>query len=108
MKKILIALMLMFSLTAFAGKTISKDMLEQVWSVSGGNYKPVVGAAVYTVQKKHTTIIVVRFYDANSSSSDPEQTDMQAIFLKTKDGTKLVAITLSPVDVTKYIDLLVE
>jgi hypothetical protein len=33
MKKILIALMLMFSVTAFAGKTVNREMLEQVWSI---------------------------------------------------------------------------
>jgi hypothetical protein len=108
MKKILIALMLMFSVPAFAGKTVNKEMLEQVWNVSGSSFKPVVVDATYVVKRKTSTIIVVRFYDANKTDADPEYTDMQAVFVKTKTQTKLVAITLSPVDVTPYIDLLVE
>lgn len=107
MKKIIIALVLMFSLTAHAGSLVTKDMLERVWNVTSG-YKPIVGDAVYTIQKKKSTIIVVRFYDTNLTDADPEHTDMQAVFLKTKSGTQLVALTFSPVDVTKYIDLLVE
>lgn len=108
MKKILIALMLLFSAPVFAGKTVNKDMLEQVWSVSGSNYKPVVVDTTYIVKRKTSTIVVVRFYDANKSDADPEYTDMQAVFVKTKTQTKLVAITLSPIDVTPYIDVLVE
>ncbi len=110
MKKIsyiLAALVLCFSLNAHAGSLVTKDMLEQVWNVTSG-YRPVVGNTVYTVQKNKTTIVVVRFYDGNGSDLDPEKTDMQAVFLKTKSGVKLVALTFSPVDVTKYIDLLVE
>ena len=63
---------------------------------------------VYTIEKKHSTIVVVRFYDSNSTDADPEQTDMQAIFVKTKNTCKLVAMTFSRIDVTKYIDILVE
>lgn len=107
MKKLLIVLALLFSMNAHAGSLVSKDMLEQVWGVASG-YKPVVGNAVYVVQKKKITIIVVRFYDINQTDADPERTDLQAVFLKTKSGTKLVALTFSPVDVTSFIDLLVE
>lgn len=107
MKKLLIALVLLFSLTAHAGGTVTKDMLEQVWNVAS-SYKPIVGNSVYTIQKTKATVVVVRFYDGNGRDADPEHTDMQAVFLKTKTGTTLVAITFSPVDVTKYIDMLVE
>lgn len=123
MKKILILIaMIMFPLTANAtnrgtqephvqpammGGDVMKDMLEQVTSITSG-YRTVVGNCVYTVKRKTAKVVVIRFYDANSRDSNPEQTDMQAVFLKTSNGTKLVAITFSPVDVTKYIDLLVE
>jgi len=107
MKKVLIALIFLFSLTANATGLVTKDMLEQVHDITGG-YRPIVGNSVYTIQKNKTTIVVVRFYNNNLTDPDPEQTDMQAVFLKTKSGTKLVALTFSPVDVTTYIDLLVE
>lgn len=110
MKKIsylLGAFVLLLSLTASANSNVTKDMLEQVSSITSG-YKTVVGDAVYTVKKKNTTVVIVRFYDGNSRESDPEKTDMQAVFLKSKGSWRLVAITFSPVDVTKYIDLLVE
>lgn len=114
MKKILITLALMFSLTAYAqtakpaGKIVTKDMLQQVNDVTSG-YKPIVGDSVYVIPKGTTTIVVLRYYSTNAlDDEDPTRTDMQAVFLRTKSGTKLVALTFSPVDVTKYIDLLVE
>ena len=108
MKKILIALMLMFSITAYAGPTVTKDMLEQVSNVTSG-YRPICGNSMYVVHKGKTTVIVVRFYNTNvTQDEDPERTDMQAVFLKTRGGAKLAALTFSPIDVTPYIDLLVE
>ena len=58
MKKILVALMLMFSLTAYAGPTVTKDMLEQVSNITNG-YRPICGNSVYVVHKGKTTVIVV-------------------------------------------------
>jgi len=88
-------------------KNCTKDMLEQVSNING-SWRPIVGNSLYTVQRKSAVVIVVRMYDTNKTDADPQETDLQALFLKTKHQCKLVAITFSPIDVTKYIDLLVE
>jgi hypothetical protein len=106
---IIASIVLLFSLSSLASPApkCTKDMLEQVSNITMG-FKPIVGNSLYVVERKTATIIIVRFYDSNKSDADPATTDLQAVFLKTKSECKLAALAMSPVDVSKFIDLLVE
>lgn len=109
MKKIsyvIAAIMLMFSLNAFANPA-TRNMLEQVSNINS-SWRPVVGKSLYYLHKGHKDIAIICFYDSNTSNADPEHDDVQAVFVKSKDGYKLVATAFSSIDkVLENIDLLV-
>ncbi len=97
---------LMFSLGAHANKD-TKSMLDQVSSVST-SWHPTVSKVPYRVHKKSKDIVVMCFYDSNANNADPDRDDAQAVFIKSGDGYKLVAVVFSSVDrVLENIDILV-
>lgn len=86
---------------------VTKNMLEQIANINSF-WRPIVGDSVYFVKKAALTVVVVRLYDYNKQDNDPENTDVQAGFICKGKACVLSFITFSPIDVTKYIDLLVE
>lgn len=111
MKKILTILTvfaLMFSVArpVYAEKS-TREMLEAISNING-SWKPVIGKSFYRIERKGKTIVVLCFYDGNKTDADPEVDDMQAVFIKTKSGYKLVATVFSSIDrVLENINILV-
>lgn len=109
MKKIasiLAAIVLMFSVAAHADKA-TKEMLDTVSNING-SWKPVVGKSIYRLDRHNKKLVILCFYDSNKNDADPEVDDVQAVFVKTKDGYKLVATAFSSIDrVLENINLLV-
>ena len=110
MKKIigysLAALILLLSpVTANASSKCTNDMLTQLTNINI-SWRPIIGNSLYTIERKNITVVVIKLYDNAKIVVNPEQIDLQAIFIKTNKSCTLAAIIFSSIDVTEYINLL--
>jgi hypothetical protein len=126
MKAALVALMIMFSATTYAAPyylsppniptaptnkmrdRVTKNMLEQVYKINY-SWLPVIGKSLYIIHKNTTSVLVIKMYDSKKMDDvDPEVADVQVVFVETNGEYKLAAVCFSSVDLTKYIDMLVQ
>jgi hypothetical protein len=99
---IVAALVLMFSMTAYATND-TKNMINQVSNFSS-SWRPIIGKSLYLIHRDDKDVAVMCFYELNG---DPEVDTIQVVFVKTKGTYKLFAIVFSSIDrVLENIDVL--